>query len=863
MGSTPQLSGQVVGNYRILDKLGSGGMGVVYRAEDTRLARLVALKLLPDSSLFDRDSIDRFRREARAASSLNNPYICTVYDIGEHNGSPFFAMELLQGETLAQRIASGALAVATILGLGVQIADALECAHEHGIVHRDLKPNNIFVTTRGDAKLLDFGLAKKESSNLVSADAPTVSALKTMEGIVLGTAPYMSPEQAQGKALDARSDLFSLGAVMYEMATGARAFPGDSAASILGAILHKEPTQARLLNPALPDELQRIIGKLLEKDPADRYQSAKELMVDLWRLNKQLVTSVQERAVDVVEKNSISRGMKIGVGIAIAAVLAIVAGAILARPIAAVDPLDSTQITFSAEPKEDPIFTDGSRLYFESRGVPSEMTISGGVIAPMRILDPQTHLMDISADASKALVWKKDLSDEVQRGTMWTVSMLGGTPRRLNDHLTQIARWTPDGRSIVFADNGMLYTSTAEGGDVKKIWSTKDFIEDLYFSPDGRELSLSIAPRAYERSRLWILKADGSDARQLQLKSPADAGQSEGQWTPDGRHFVFLSEAEGRNNVYELVKPRWFEFWKKPTAVRITGNQVDVRAMVPGRDGKSLFLLGRLDQGMLLAFDPNAKKFIPFLGGRSVRDFVISPDGQWMAYTEYPSCHLWKSRLDGSEAQQLTDSYAAMQQWSPDGRSLVYTNWQKLYVVSADGGTPEQLIQDGSHEVAPSWMPDGRSIVFNYFPFPGQPLRGLFVVDLASHKVSPMPDTQGYYVPSWSPDGRYMVALAQDPSLMMLYSAETKTWRELRQFDAKWGYWIWSRDSTSIYMALTQGQDGMYRLTVPEGKWEKIGGFDGVYTQYGDAFPSLTADGQPGIMTHAGVAQIYSLRWNR
>jgi WD40 repeat protein len=211
---------------------------------------------------------------------------------------------------------------------------------------------------------------------------------------------------------------------------------------------------------------------------------------------------------------------------------------------------------------------------------------------------------------------------------------------------------------------------------------------------------------------------------------------------------------------------------------------------------------------------------------------------------------------------QLTDSYAAMQQWSPDGRSLVYTNWQKLYVVSADGGTPEQLIQGGSHEVAPSWMPDGRSIVFNYFPYPGQPLRGLFVVDLASHKVSPMPDTQGYYVPSWSPDGRYMVALAQDPSRMMLYSAETKTWRELRRFDAKWGYWIWSRDSKSIYMALTQGQDGMYRLTVPEGKWEKIGGFDGVYTQYGDAFPSLTAEGQPGIMTHAGVAQIYSLRWN-
>jgi hypothetical protein len=334
-----------------------------------------------------------------------------------------------------------------------------------------------------------------------------------------------------------------------------------------------------------------------------------------------------------------------------------------------------------------------------------------------------------------------------------------------------------------------------------------------------------------------------------------------GQWTPDGRHFVFMSDRLGLVNVYELVKPRWFEFWRKPTPVRLTGNQIDIQAFVPSRDSRTLFALGGMDQGLMEVFDPNAHKFVPFLDGIAARDFIVSPDGQSMVYAEYPSGHLWKSKLDGTGAWQLTNNYAAMEQWSPDGKWIVYSDWQKIYRISADGGVPQTVTETGSNQITPTWLPGGGSIAFNYYPFPDHAPTSIQIVDLATHKVSAMPGTEGYYLPSWSPDGKYMVAIAVHPSRMMLYTAETKTWRELKRFDVPWGYWAWSRDSKSLYMALVDYQKGMYRLTVPDGKWEKIGGMERVDLRDRDSFVSLTADGHPAIMSHTGVAQIYALHW--
>ncbi|MGA8230519.1 MAG: protein kinase, partial [Candidatus Acidiferrales bacterium] len=712
---TPPRSQPTPSRYRVIEKLGAGGNGVVYKAEDTRLGRFVALKFLPPEGQREAHALARFQHEARSASALNHHNICTVYDIGEQDGQTFIAMELLEGQTLKEKIGSRPLLLETLLDYATQIAAGLEIAHKNGIVHRDIKPSNIFVTSRNVVKLADFGLAKRVILDSTPIDdAPTISAPLTERGAIVGTVAYMSPEQAQDKDIDARSDIFSFGIVLYEMATGKRAFPGESPLTIIGEILHTEPKPIRESNPQAPEELQRIIVKALEKDREDRYQTAHELMVDLRRIMKK--ETERSRIGSPAEPPKQAKSRK-WFWIGAAAVVCAAAWVALTFRGTPADsaPLPMDQLTFSPETKSPLILTDGSRIYFVSDHNPVEMSVKGGAAAPLRAAIGTMSILDISPDGSEFLLLQDDLNDETQRGTIWTMPVLGGAAKRLGNITGRGASYSPDGKWIAFNEKESVYVCDTDGQNGKEIWNTHHMVPgNPVFSPDSKKIRVTVSRSSLEDdlTGIWELNADGSNPHLLLLPQhwPQDSATYSGIWTPGGKHFVFSSFKDGPNNLYEYLEPKWYQFWNKPSAVRLTSGQPEVTAMAPSRDGDGMFVVGRLAQGSLHFYDEKEKRFLPYLGGLPATNLVVSPDRKWMVYTDYPRGYLWRCKIDGSEKLQLTNTFSQMPTWSPDSKWIAFTDWQELYRVSVDSGAPEKLTSEGFMEVLPSWSPDGKSI---------------------------------------------------------------------------------------------------------------------------------------------------------
>jgi serine/threonine protein kinase/Tol biopolymer transport system component len=842
----------LAGRFRIVSFISSGGMGVVYKAEDTRLHRFVALKLLPPELARDRQSLARFQREAHAASALSHPNICTIYDISEHDGHVFLAMEFLEGMTLKQRMAGRPLDIDVLLGFAIEIADGLDAAHAVGIIHRDIKPSNIFVTRRGHAKILDFGVAKvpapkRSAGDIAGAPTQTDSLDQehlTASGSTPGTVAYMSPEQAKGKELDARTDLFSFGTVLYEMATGVSPFAGETTALIFKAILDSEPPPAVRVNRNIPPKLEDIIGKALEKDRNLRYQGSAEMQADLQRLKRDTESgrsSVNGTATGVPAGRT--NGLKwaaIAAGLAVIAALAFWLRAPLPLPRVS----GAKQITNDGIPKAN-LVTDGNRIYFSELS-PGQLSINqvattGGEVAKLDIGIPDPILLDISQETSELLIGEATVFGSK---SMWSLPLPAGSPRRLVSQITAAGTWTPDGH-LMFAKGKDLYLAEHNGANPRKFATAPDLPGWIDFSPDRSRIRLEVDNAVNGASALWEARSNGTDMHPLFAGWNNPPSESSGHWTADARYYIFHSTREGASNIW--IVPDNTSWWRKVSRepVQLTTGPLQFDYPIPSKDGKKLFVVGTQPRTELVRYDAKSGDFVPFFGGISASDVDFSRDGQWMTYVSLPDGVLWRSKTDGGSRLQLTypPMRATLAQWSPDGQQIAFSGampgkpW-KVFVLSRDGGTPEPLTtDDDALEVNPTWSNDGSMVAFGHFDLLHHERTFIELWKVKTRQLSQLPNSQGIFGPRWSPNGRYILALTELANAKLtLFDVKSEKWRTLNLAVNYFGDMAWSRDSAFVYFdTLQPGASAFYRLRISDSKLEKLCDLNKV-RRYPDAF---------------------------